>query len=138
MIARLLADPHQRLAAGELPLRRVEHDGLDGEVLEREIPPPVGLGRLPLRLAAGDLGARSRPQTLELALDLGPLRLAALPGALQRFEHRPEEELDLGRINRLRLLPEELALHPLQLVGDEDVELAELVPFVLGGLGAGA
>jgi len=135
VVARLLADLHQQLAARELPLRRVEHDGLDGQLLEREIPAAVRLRRLPLRLAPLHLCPRPFPQALELALDLGPLWLAAGPGALQGIEHRPEEELDLGRVDRLGLLPEELALQPLQLIGDEDVELLELVPLVLGHLG---
>ncbi|MGC4000012.1 MAG: hypothetical protein QM767_22280 [Anaeromyxobacter sp.] len=81
--------------------------------------------------------ARARSRRLSsLGLDLGALGFAAGAGALQCVEHRAEGELDLSRVHGLGLLAEELALEPLQLVGDQDVELAELVPLVLGRLGA--
>ncbi len=135
VLAHLLPDLHERVAAWEQPLRRLEHDGLDGEVLEGEVTPAVRRGRLLVHLAVRDLGLGALAELRELRLDLLQLGGTTAAGTLEGVEHRPKGQLDLRRIDGLGFLAEELALQPLQLEGDEQVELPELVPLVLGALG---
>jgi len=134
MLGDLLADPDQCLATRDEPLWRLDNDLLDRQVLQGKIPSAVRGRRLLLGLPPGDFRLGALAELGELSLHGLSLGETAPAGPLQRRQHRAESELDLGRVDSLRLLPEELSLQPLQLERDEEVELLKLVPLVLGPL----
>jgi hypothetical protein len=135
MLAHLLADLHERLAAGQKALGRLERDSLNREVLQGEVAPTVGLGRPLLRLAAGHLSLGALAELLELRHDLLCRGLSAGTRPFEGLEYRREDELDLVRVDGLGLLTEELTLQPLELEQDKLVEFLELVPLVFRALG---
>ena len=138
MLGHLVFDLLEQLTTGQLSLRRLEHDLHDGGMLLVEIAATVAFALFVwLRLARRGLSLRfvgCRPELLKLGAHIVLCTLVALFGASERIEHRPEDELYLGRVDGLSLLTEQLSLEPLELVEHERVQLAVLLPLVLGAL----